>query len=286
MQSRLFPDNRLAPPQSREMALRLVADSGDKPEVEEAHAFLHRYVLPPSLRWGFCRNGKTGTTSVLAWLFEVEFGVPLTAHRAPDHTVTEKKPAHQTIAFDLFRPAVVHPGGYEALQTALRIVTVRHPAPRALSGFRYICLADQQGSPKFLPERLRLSAETGFDWRTDPMTARGFGLFLDYVDILHETGDRRNEVVHWRSQFRNLRPDLLAPTVVGRLESLGDLPAQIAPHWSGSLPEAQLGHDNAQPSYDQALLNDSGIRHRLRETFADDFQAFGYDPDHIPAERP
>lgn len=270
--TRLLTQALLPPPQGRAMAERL---TGLPPA--EAEALLRRHVLAPSLRFAFCRNGKTGTTTLLAWLFEVEFGAPLTATLARDATLNENSIAHYLVQADIFRPALQMPGGLGHLRAACRIATVRHPAARALSAFRYICKSGAQGSAQFLTDRLRLNAETGFDWATDPLTPRGFHRFLDYVEILHQTGDLGASATHWRAQAHNLRPDILPPTVLGRLENLDQMARDLTEALNLDRAPA-FGHHNTQGRVEDDLLAGPSLRRRIAEVYRDDFETFGYDP--------
>jgi hypothetical protein len=286
MQSRLFPSQTTTPVQKKDMAQTLVTFArGALTDPDEAQALLQRHILPPSLRWSFCRNGKTGTTTVLAWLFQVEFGTPLTAPLARDATLNENSVAHYAVQADIFRPALAIPGGFGRLQQACRIATVRHPAGRAVSAFRYLCKSGALGAHQFLSERLRINAETGFDWDQDPGTPRGFAKFLDYVEILHETADLSQPATHWRSQCRNLRPDILPPTVLGRLESLDRLAQDLARELGLHQPPP-MGHHNTQGAPSSDLLADPDLLRKIAEVYRDDYQTFGYDPEKPTAEVP
>ncbi|NBZ87635.1 sulfotransferase family 2 domain-containing protein [Stagnihabitans tardus] len=277
MPSRLFTESPLPPHEARAMAQRL---SG-LPE-REAEALLQRHILPPSLRWSFCRNGKTGTTSVLSWLFEVEFGARLTAPLSREAMLNENSVAHHTVQADIFRPALQLRSGLAHLQTACRIVTVRHPATRALSSFRYLCKSGATGSEQFLPVRLRINAETGFDWDRDPGTERGLAKFLDYVEILHETADQTPAAIHWRAQVRNLRPDILPPSVIGRVEDLDRLARDVAERLNLSeIPP--MGHQNTQGRAQDDLLASRELRNRIAEVYGEDYARFGYDPHDLGA---
>lgn len=282
MPSRLFPDNRLSPPDSRAMCDRLIETSNGKIQrLPVAEALLRRWLLPPSQRWAFCRNGKTGTTTIMAWLFELEFGSKLTAPLSNDQMLNENSVAHFVVQADIFRSVLVQPGGLARLRQTCRIVTTRHPATRAYSAFRYICKSGAAGTQQFLTDRLRLNAETGFDWNTDPGTAAGFRKYLDYVEILHETNDLSPSAAHWRSQCRNLRPDVIAPTITGRLEDLPGMVAEISQTLGIDAPPP-LEHHNTQGAAPADLLADPALRLRIAEVFRDDYARFGYDPAHIP----
>lgn len=277
MPTRLFTERKAYPPEQKAMAERLLERSaGRLADAEAAMALLRNYVLPPSLRWAYCRNGKTGSTTVLDLLFRAEFGAPLTAELSPSLTLNQPALAHHVIEAGILRPAIQKMAGLKCLGQAFKITTVRHPMARAISSFRYLCLSGQKGAAQFVNERMRINAETGFDWTRDPLTARGFLKYLDYVEILHETANGLPDVIHWRAQAHNIRPDVLAPDLIGKVEDFPSLYRALQDRFGeiGALP-----HLNTQGAFETgSLLSDPAVLPRLTEVFAIDFETFGYDP--------
>ena len=85
---RVFLAPETPQPQRRAVAERLMADH---PEVfgkpEDAIGRLRSIHLPASLRWAFLNNGKAGTSSAGRFLFQLEFGVPLTVDWDVPHDI-------------------------------------------------------------------------------------------------------------------------------------------------------------------------------------------------------
>lgn len=92
---RVFLAPETPQPQRRAVAERLMADH---PEVfgkpEDAIGLLRSIHLPASLRWAFLNNGKAGTSSARRFLFQMEFGVPLTVNWDVPHDINPDGVVH------------------------------------------------------------------------------------------------------------------------------------------------------------------------------------------------
>ena len=262
------------------MAKRLFDESNRSfRDVEQASGYLHLIVAPASFRWTYCRNGKTASTSTLELLFALEFGVPLSAWIDPALTLNPDALAHYAIQADVLRPVDACADGVSRMQDALRLMTVRHPLSRAISGFRYLCLSGAKGSEQFLGERIRLNADVGFDWAKDPLTSGGFIKFLTYIAHTVSSKVQFPETTHWRPQTENTRPAVYDPAIIGRVEDFAAFADALGERLGGYPPGFDtLSYANRQPAFDAGvLLDDPAALPLVGEVFASDFAAFGYD---------
>lgn len=243
------------------------------------------YVLTPrSNRWAFFSSGKTGTTSAIAMLFELEFGVPLTARADNDTDMNRDAALHRTLDAHVFRP-LHQRGDIDSMQGYLRntlcIATVRHPTDRAWSAFRYLCRSQELAHPQFSSERIRLCAATGFDWSRDAGTEDGFLRFLDYVALGLAQEDVRRVNNHWRPQVADVRPDLFPIAILGRAEDMGGFAAAL--HQALGTPgrplrAPRLNSADGAPASRPDWMARPAVRQRLEQIYAADYAAFGYAP--------
>lgn len=249
-------------------------------ERAQISALVHLICTPPTRRWAFLVNGKSGTSTVLDLLFRIEFGQFITTSVRDPNDLNTANSAHDLVHAGVFRLLAHQELGLSDIAEVPRLVTVRHPSTRALSGFRYLCRSHELSHPAFRMERLRLSAETKFDWTRDCGTIRGFNLFLDWIEAGVET-DWIDVNPHWRPQSLNAFPKIYRPDVVGKRE---DLPAFVralserlafdADELIGEIPT----HNVQSGGTTDQILSDEGVARRLRTVFAADFENFGYDP--------
>lgn len=249
----------------------------------DALAFLDYIFTPADGSWAFRPNGKTGTTSTLYFLFHLTFGHPLSARFQEPTGMNEDQAAHRLAQARIFAFLDGRGDGWEPqayLDQALKLATVRDPLARAVSGFVYLCRADEARREQFFTERARMTALTGFDWSRHPFTAEGFLRFLEYLrhDLTcHET---RPVDSHFRPQVLNIRPALYAPDLIGRCEELPAFFAAIATRLERPLPKGALEGPprNRAPAIEKEALIMPAARALAAELFAADYEAFGYNP--------
>lgn len=249
----------------------------------EAFGFFHYIVTPRSGGWAFKPSGKTGTTSALHFLFHLEFGRPLRAAVTRPGDLNVDQAAHELARARVF---AFLPERGEAedclayLRRTLRLATVRHPGPRALSGFRYFCRAQAEGKEQFAVDRLRMNALVDFDWERHPDTPEGFVRFLEFIrlELAENTTRRTNE--HWAPQHLNIRPEVFEPELLGRTENLPAFFLAVAERLDRPLPpgvELDTPRNPQAPVDRDAFLDHPQARRLIAEVFARDFEAFGYD---------
>lgn len=249
--------------------------------------YLQDFISPPSGRWIFKSNGKSGTSTTLAFLFWAEFGASLTTSLIEADNAHEDSLPHRLTNMNVFR--FVHQRsdinwlpGY--LGEATYLTTVRHPVTRLVSAFNYLCRSHDLSISQFAGDRVRLSALTGFDWTTHAGTTEGFTRFLDYIDYSLANNTSLMVESHWAPQFNTIRPDILAPTLIGKCEDFDsffrqladrfDLPRDIAATFAEK-PRNVGTYQGRDATQDYVAAPDT--RNRIRDLYAKDFEAFGYD---------
>ncbi|WP_323763708.1 sulfotransferase family 2 domain-containing protein [Marinovum sp.] len=254
--------------------------------VGEMQNFLMATYVPVDRSWVYKTNAKAGSSSVLSFLFALEFGVSFsvklqtTADHNPDTALHQMRAAH------VFQPVLNLPGIDnipEFLAKTFSFTVVREPARRVLSSFRYICQSNEKQSEKLLRDRIRLSALTGFDWDWHPGTIDGFQRFLEFIQVESEQEGIVSVNNHWRPQWRNTQIDLLKPDLVGRLEAMPAFYRDLCKALDRPLPKELVADiRNRQPSGDSnTFLADSKCRQLIRDIYARDYELFGYDPERV-----
>lgn len=279
---RLFTGNR---PSAKVLRDRARAYSEARPgafqSVDAALRHFRSIRVPASLAWAYKSIDKAASSSALRFLFEIEFGVPLTVSAESNTDINTDVVAHLSYGADVFRTPLELRAGPDCLDGALRLATVRHPGKRAMSAFLYLCRTQDLRSTWMVHDRLRLSALTGFDWRRHPRTLDGFLRFLDYVDAAHraEAAGGRPVNTHWMRQRWLMRPELFRPVLIGRTEAMAPFYAEVAARLDRPLPADWTGpHTNAQPAEPGAdFLAAPAARRRIAEVYGEDFEEFGYD---------
>ena len=288
------PGGRAAPavfrdpalPQPRGVALLATAErrfADHFPAVGPLRWWFRYIFTPASGAWAFKPNGKTGTTSTRYTLFHLECGHPLTvAQHEPDGILPDHA-AHELAKARVFSLLTERRDMSDALAwleaVPLRLTTVRHPMTRAISAFRYLCKADAARVSRFLKERLRMNARVGFDWTRHPHTVDGFVRYLEFVRLELADDETMPLDSHLRPQVSNVRPDILRPHVVGRTEDLPAFFTAIAERLDRPLPaELDLAPRNTTRPAGEDLAADPAACALVRDIFAADFEAFGYDP--------
>lgn len=234
---------------------------------------------PPDLSWVFKTNAKAASSSTLAYLFQLHFGAPLNVGLQTPADPNPDTAAHRLRDAHVFRSLLDHEGVEdvaETLATTFTFAVVRHPAKRALSAFRYICQANDAGSEKFLRDRLRLSALTGFDWGKHPGTQDGFIRFLNFIKSETPNAAITPVNTHWRPQVMNVQPGFLKPDLLGKTEDLPSFFNALSDHFGK--PPQEVPHKNAQPHPDGPdFLSDKIAKNLISQIYAADFESFGYD---------
>lgn len=256
------------------------AHPGVFPTPETAAHYLRRIHMPASGRWAFLNNGKAGTSSSRRFLFQLEFGVPLTvAWDVPDDINSDAVAHRLQGASGILRPALVVPDAEDRLAGALRLTTVRHPLERALSAFDYICRSHDLRHVWFVQDRLRMNAMVGFDWDRHPRTAEGLARFLAYVEQSVAESGAQSVDPHWRPQIDNILPAIYRPDLIGRLEDMGRFFRDIAERLGQELPEGgdrQPSNRQDRRSDRDALLTPAN-RRAVARLYAADFDWLGYE---------
>lgn len=245
----------------------------DRPQ---ARFLLNTIATPASRRWSFVANGKTGTTAALRALFEIEFATPLTVSLSDPDDLNDDPAPHRLYQNGVLAVLAAQGSSLVDIENSLRLTTVRHPATRAASAFRYICRADEMGHRAFLRERMAMDAH-GFDWQADRFVVRGFQKFLEITKdalAIDRTGLSVN--LHWRPQVLNIVPTAYRPHVIGRMETLDLFVAEVAARLERPTPRVAIA--NRQPAYNaDVLLADPTCAGLIRDIYAADFDEFGYD---------
>lgn len=254
-------------------------DGAERPDIR--HFLTHTILGPPhaeaSKNWAFMSTGKNGSSSTLRYLYELEFGHPPTAHFNSPHDINPSALIHVLADHGVFRRAIAARMSVPDLQNNIphRLMVVRNPISRAVSGFRYFCQSDRSGASWFLHERVRIDAAVGFDWRTMPDTVEGFRRFLHFIEQEIALLGANKIDNHWRPQAVSSRPDIFRPTLTGRMEEMPAFFAELAKRL-GKPAAATIPHENRQPPTPDDLQQDPEARHLIRRIYAADFEAFGY----------
>lgn len=248
--------------------------------VAAQRSYLQLIVFPRSRAWRYQLNGKSGTTFMMNLLFELEFGQPFTTRVS----VAESGNQHphfalfQMVNAGLLSNALREKDAFDAVRAfpGLTLATVRNPYDRARSGFAYLCRSHDQADRRFLPERLRLNALTGFDWTRHPGTTEGFDRFLSYLEMVAAEFGAEALDPHWRPQALHIRPEILQPDLIGRTEALDQFAQQIAQRLNRPLPEqtGRLRTNRGENATGLALTPDQ--RARIATLYAADFDLFEY----------
>lgn len=250
----------------------------DFPSTESARIFLNQVVAPASLRWVYKGNGKTGTSSTKRFLFELEFGVPLSTQVNLPYDINPDAAAHRLASANVFRELSNIPAGLTVLDSALRLTTVRNPISRATSAFLYLCAAADQRHIWLSDDRLRMNALVGFDWERDIRTPQGMEKFLDYIQIMIENLGEDAINRHWRPQVTSVKPKVLRPHLVGKTEDMETFYRAIAERLDTRLPDSWVvpkANKNASGFDPKTLLSAEALS-RIEVIYARDFEEFGY----------
>lgn len=248
---------------------------------EEAQQLLARICLPASERWAYAVLPKAATTTTLSLLFEAEFGVPFTAKATMPTDPNPDTGLHTLMQHNIFTTALKLPRSLPDLAEdprLERIAVVRHPEARAASAFEYVCHSNEEAKWFFFPDRAKMSALFGLNFETMARTSAGFVRFLEYVAADLATNPAFAVNFHWRPQARLVFPDLFKPTLVGKVEAYDGFRRALFERLGRPDPGA-TPFLNSRPSDDRShLFADPAARRLVREIYAADYEAFGYEP--------
>ncbi len=279
---RLFPAKPTSQPA---IVTRYMAAHPEAFDSETAVArYLKLIVCPPSRRWRYQLNGKSGNTYALNLLFEIEYGCPFTAalDQAGSGNLHPDFALFQLVSAGLLSTLSKLGDPIEEIDAfpGLSLATVRNPWTRIVSAFFYLCRSHEVGDRRFLPERIRLNALCQFDWEKDTNTVRGFEKFVDYIDIVARDLGPDALDAHWLPQALHIRPDLYRPDIIGRTEALDRFAEEVqdALDVEQRVPVSRL-RTNRRPGHgiDVAeFVSSSRVQEIVRRIYAEDFGRFGY----------
>jgi Sulfotransferase family len=253
---------------------------GAFPTWAAANGFLSQITTPASGRWALLPNGKAGSTSGKRFLFELEFGHPLSVHFTDPDDINADSVAHRLNKGHVFRSLADRGEDLSFLETCVTLAIVRHPAQRAASSFRYICQTDSQAHPWFLGDRIRMNATVGFDWQKDAETIGGFEKFLEYVKMGLSDADSLPINAHWRPQHMNLHSAIVTPDMTGKVEDLSRFFRQVADRLGQAVSAAAIDAPAANPSTGTDagnLLQSAAVKRLIHDIYKEDFDRFDYD---------
>ena len=276
---------KLTPNQNAKFLQEAIATHPDHfPNKEAARDFFFQIIFPPSMRWTFISTGKNASTSVLNWLFEQEFGVPLTVKAEHPIDINPASEIHTLPIYGIFSRALLQGYNMEHFKpperSIERLCVVRNPFERAISAFRYLCKSQKLESRWFAPDRFKLNAFFRFDWEKDMDTPKGFLLFLNYIQwqIELEGADAVND--HWRPQYTFIKPDLFEPTVIGRMEDMDRFYSEASERIgfpSPLSPKQKNAQTTSAQKADLFKLYDSPeARGLCSQIYQQDYEHFGY----------
>ncbi len=250
------------------------------PEIPAEHLrlWMREIYLPADHSWALICPAHTATLATYELLFRLRFGAALPPHPQPTHGVGPDTTAETLAAASVLRPCIETLKGVDLLAKTLRITIVRNPTDRAIAAFEALCAAQDAGTPWLYNDRLRLTAQTGFDWLRHARTADGFGKFLRYV-ATHCSNEAELPVnPNWRPQKRIIKPDLFQPDIIGKVEDFRAFGASVAAGLGLAAIDIQpFAPRHEPPLRREAYLNRATNRELLGKIYAGDYETFGYD---------
>ena len=239
----------------------------------EAKRFRQNIVVSQYGNWAYQLTGKSGSSTMLSYLFELDFGCPFKVNRRDQRNI------HPEFALFAVKTSGVWTNAHQ-LQLSfktndfLRIALVRDPVSRVVSAFRYICQSQTAGDERFLNERIRLNAIVKFDWENDPDTDVGFEKFLDYIEWVMKERPQIEWDAHWMPQYVHIVPEIYKPNLLGKLEDFDAFTVKLCarldkPHLA---PKRRV---NVSSKPETPLPTDT-IKRRIRDIYERDYETFGY----------
>ena len=180
----------------------------------------------------YVKNYKAACTTFIHQIFEWDHGHPYAGTKIHhDRALSQRLWAYPDIANGLNDAS------------CLKVTALRGPVARCISGFTNFVLDLSKLNPNVYRHRPFLE-QMGL--HNDLDDAAKFDLFLDYIAACMGADVKRMDE-HFRPQFYNLRPDLIAYDVVGGVETLHDDLTAIAVRLALPPPPAtqKAGRKNA-----------------------------------------
>lgn len=229
--------------------------------------------MPADGTWAYAENQKSATTTMYAALYELTFGVKLSARMDENIEQWLDQSPQNLDRAQIFYQLAQFENSLEALDKAFRFSVVRNPVERAASSFHFICFTQKKSLPQFYADRVRMNV-LGFDWDNDPYTQIGFSKFLHYVEqeaVKVRTAGRLADP-HFRPQAMNMSLELLDPHLVFRVDDLAEGLDTLAhnlgrPALAQETSKARL---NAQPER-QTYASEMALIERV---YTDDFEIY------------
>ena len=277
-----FPTHRLyghpvPEPERVQAVTRSIPEFPDQTPRQAVRNYLNMALLGQGRGWVYVSTGKTATSSTLPFLYQMQFGHPLTARFVPENDINPSAIIHALAEHGVFSRALLE--GLSSIDIraldAPRLLSVRNPYDRAVSAFRYLCKSQEAAKPWFLHERLRLDAAVGFDWDSMSGTVEGLRRFLTFLQMEIDAFGVHSLNPHWRPQVACCHPSVFQPDIVGRTEDLPAFFAEVAQRMDRPMPEDVIS-ENVQGNDTSSLSSDPEARRLIETIFASDFETFGY----------
>jgi Sulfotransferase family len=232
-------------------------------QTEPAHlrGSYRNLILSHDKRLLFMRNQKCACTQTTQFLYA--YGNQGKTYKGNVHR------ADRGIYPARYRWSVIKP--VLAKQDAFLFTFVRDPVTRATSAFRNFFL-DHDNIARH--KHLGPMHAHGFD----PLKAAdyNFDVFLDYITHTFDVDALRCDT-HWRLQIHNIAFADLRYDLIGRVESYNtDIARVFAAVERPDFPPATLLAQRHNPSRPTDFVPSAAQRARIVQTYAADYQAFGY----------
>jgi hypothetical protein len=210
----------------------------------------------------FVKNSKAGCTTIAQLMYHY------------CHGKFFKGSVHRTR--DGLRQGITYWMDYETAslsRSAFTFTFVRHPETRLLSAFKNFFVDWKNRSARIHFHSLR---RRGFDEAGE--LARNFDVFLDYVDESLSKDALRTDR-HWRLQVLNTGYGLIDYQFIGKVENFD---RDIQEVFSLAGVPAPPTKDCLAIRFNRSAHHDFTIsktqRRRIERLFAEDYEAFGYEP--------
>jgi hypothetical protein len=238
----------------------------------------------PALRLHYIATPKAACTTLKWWFADLE-----NVHPKMEYFRYSGESTPELLVHDLFAKAAPHIQSYDlqgldhacADSSAYRFAIVRNPYVRIFSS--WLSKLAVQEANQIAPYREAKFMQIEIVDRESISMA--FESFIRYLADREAPNNWQN--VHWTPQIELLVPDKIAYSQIFKVESMPELVHALGKHL------ADLGH-NMPPfgRYNEGLLRyaDNYLTPTsialIAELYAADFEAYGYDPQHVPQGHP